>query len=364
MFTCCSVHLSPDEETAWAYLCDLLSALQHLHSQGFVHLDVKPANVFVTRSGRLKLGDFGLLIELQPRGAGPENRCNQEEMQEGDGRYMALELLGGEYGTAADVFSLGVSILELGCNMEVPKGGEGWQQLRQGCLPTEFTNVLSSELQMVLKIMLAPEPSERASVLQLLSLPSVRRRMWRRQFSLLLQETALLLASLYQSMIWFSWRLWSSLKLPWLRRRKTPAPCTPPRNSTPPCLEDDAEFLQESLDHAENLSPSFPERVHSRLTLGNTSTPIPWSPLCTPSPSPDPTPYSTPTHHSRHGSAHSTSGTPVVSSNSAHSRRLLFGGSTRRLRAGEAKDTLSWNLSIEPKNLLGMFEETVREDLP
>lgn len=98
------MRLSPDEETAWAYLCDLLSALQHLHSQGFVHLDVKPANVFLTRSGRLKLGDFGLLTKLQPRGAGPENGCDQEEMQEGDGRYMAPELLGGEYGTAADVF--------------------------------------------------------------------------------------------------------------------------------------------------------------------------------------------------------------------------------------------------------------------
>jgi len=37
-------------------------------------------------------------------------------------------------------FSLGVSILELACNMEVPNGGEGWQQLRQGCLPSEFTS--------------------------------------------------------------------------------------------------------------------------------------------------------------------------------------------------------------------------------
>lgn len=37
-------------------------------------------------------------------------------------------------------FSLGVSILELACNIEVPNGGEGWQQLRQGCLPSEFTN--------------------------------------------------------------------------------------------------------------------------------------------------------------------------------------------------------------------------------
>ncbi|KAJ8284308.1 hypothetical protein COCON_G00031580 [Conger conger] len=140
---------SPEESVAWAYLCDLLSALQHLHSRGFVHLDLKPANVFMTRSGRLKLGDFGLLLELagERRGqlGGTEGE-EKEEGQEGDPRYMAPELLRGEYTPAADVFSLGVSILELACNMEVPKGGDGWQQLRQGNLPSAFVNGLSGDL--------------------------------------------------------------------------------------------------------------------------------------------------------------------------------------------------------------------------
>ena len=58
--------------------------------------------------------------------------------------------------------------------------------------------VLSDELQAVLKMMLASDPSERASVPHLLSLPAVRRRLWRRRLSLLLKETALGLASLYQ----------------------------------------------------------------------------------------------------------------------------------------------------------------------
>lgn len=37
-------------------------------------------------------------------------------------------------------YSLGVTILELACNIEVPNGGNGWQQLRQGSLPSEFTS--------------------------------------------------------------------------------------------------------------------------------------------------------------------------------------------------------------------------------
>uniref|UniRef100_A0A3B4GJM5 non-specific serine/threonine protein kinase n=1 Tax=Pundamilia nyererei TaxID=303518 RepID=A0A3B4GJM5_9CICH len=186
----------PDEPAAWAYLCDLLSALQHLHSHGFVHLDLKPANVLITASGRLKLGDFGLLLELKQMGAAGEK--SKDDVQEGDPRYMAPELLRGEYGPAADVFSLGVSILELACNIEVPNGGEGWQQLRRGCLPTEFTNGLSEELQTVLQMMLAPEPSERPTVSELLALPSVRKRRWRRRMYLMAAETMLTLASLCQ----------------------------------------------------------------------------------------------------------------------------------------------------------------------
>ncbi|XP_012860977.2 membrane-associated tyrosine- and threonine-specific cdc2-inhibitory kinase [Echinops telfairi] len=153
------------EAQVWAYLRDTLLALAHLHGQGLAHLDIKPANIFLGPRGHCKLGDFGLLVELGEAGG---------DAQEGDPRYMAPELLQGCYGTAADIFSLGLTILEVACHMELPRGGEGWQQLRRGCLPLEFTAGLSSELLAVLTIMLEPDPSLRTTAEALLALPMLR----------------------------------------------------------------------------------------------------------------------------------------------------------------------------------------------
>lgn len=59
---------------------------------------------------------------------------------EGDGRYLAPELLdGGPCTPAVDVFSLGLCILELAADIVMPGGGEDWQSLRRGEIPLTKT---------------------------------------------------------------------------------------------------------------------------------------------------------------------------------------------------------------------------------
>ena len=73
----------------WELLADMARAVKHVHDKGFIHLDIKPTNFFVTNEGKLKLGDFGIAIDLKH----VDNLVDSDQC--GDSIYMAPELLKG-----------------------------------------------------------------------------------------------------------------------------------------------------------------------------------------------------------------------------------------------------------------------------
>ncbi|MGY3340227.1 serine/threonine protein kinase [Streptomyces filamentosus] len=87
----------------------LASALAHVHAHGVVHRDVKPSNILLDGSGAPFLTDFGISRRVEAADGGSE----EAGALTGTASYMAPEqALGRGTGPAADVYSLGLVLLE------------------------------------------------------------------------------------------------------------------------------------------------------------------------------------------------------------------------------------------------------------
>lgn len=138
----------------------LASAVGYLHAQGYLHLDLKPANVVIGEDGRARLLDLSLARPPGPAGPGVGTRPYQSPEQ----------ARGGVLGPAADVWGLGAVLWEAAAGRRVfpVHGDEPPPQLERRAEPVRRRRRrLSDQLAAAIDRCLEPEATARPPLVEL-----------------------------------------------------------------------------------------------------------------------------------------------------------------------------------------------------
>jgi serine/threonine protein kinase len=138
---------------------DLANALNRAHRAGIVHGDVKPANIFVTDEGHIKLGDFGIArYATQLSGTGK---------LVGTPAYLSPEQIKGEtQDHRSDIFSLGIILYQMAAGVRPFDGSSVTAVCAQIVAaepppPSRYNPQLPKEFDRVVMRCLAKDPNAR-----------------------------------------------------------------------------------------------------------------------------------------------------------------------------------------------------------
>ena len=123
------------EKEIWSYFIQILNGLTYLHYSGLMHRDLKPANIFLTKEGKIKLGDFNI-----------SKVCESSELADtlvGTPFYISPEIWNDQsYDNRTDIWSLGCILFEL-CQLKPPFTGGNLGEVRKNVLKGEYTSISS-----------------------------------------------------------------------------------------------------------------------------------------------------------------------------------------------------------------------------
>jgi eukaryotic-like serine/threonine-protein kinase len=135
----------------------IADALRYVHGEGIVHRDVTPANILLARDGRVLLADFGIA-----RLAADTAHLTAQGLMVGTVGYLSPEqVTGGDVGPAADVYALGLTLLEALTGAQAYPGSAAEAALARLTAAPVITDALPPPWPDLLRRMTARDPTER-----------------------------------------------------------------------------------------------------------------------------------------------------------------------------------------------------------
>jgi serine/threonine-protein kinase len=152
------------ESEALDIAIQIAEALDHAHSKGLIHRDVKPKNLMITTGGVAKLADMGLARAISDKEAAEA----EQGRAFGTPYYISPEQIRGEIniGPQADIYSLGATLYHM-VTGAVPFDGKNpsavmHKHLKTAIVPPDHVNPkLSSGISEVIELMMAKNARER-----------------------------------------------------------------------------------------------------------------------------------------------------------------------------------------------------------
>ncbi|KAK6107501.1 Protein kinase domain family protein [Brugia pahangi] len=184
------------ERDLWFFFGDIALAVSYLHRHELLHVDIKPQNIMVSFEGVCKLGDFSLIVDLE--------KHSREE--EGDGKYLAPEVLQKGAHKPSDIFSLGMTMIDICTDLELPNSGDLWQGFRYKNIYHEFIEDVPPALLDIILLLLETDPNKRPTAEEICNIPMIAKSIRERQYKYVKRNMWwMLLAIAYSMLLASSW---------------------------------------------------------------------------------------------------------------------------------------------------------------
>ena len=153
-----------EEGQALRVILQVAYALEHAHARGFIHRDVKPKNVMITKDEDVKLADMGLARDIRDY----ETASAEAGRAYGTPYYISPEQIRGEINIdfRADIYSLGATFYHM-VTGRVPFEGSTpsavmHKHLKEPLIPPDHVNVnLSAGVGEIIEVMMAKKRDDR-----------------------------------------------------------------------------------------------------------------------------------------------------------------------------------------------------------